>query len=105
MLITLLAFNTICFVGSVPICIFPVFCYVIPIIFSGELTTKHSLQGYGRAVLSYAQYKQAGSLLPNRYDETVSRRWGVELQVGSPIMSLAILVPIENDKTPGKVKN
>jgi cadherin EGF LAG seven-pass G-type receptor 1 len=61
---------------------------------SGELTTKHSLQGSGRAVLSYAQYRTAGSLLPERYDETVSRRWGVELHVGSPIISLAILVPV-----------
>jgi cadherin EGF LAG seven-pass G-type receptor 1 len=62
---------------------------------SGELTTKHSLQGSGRAVLSYAQYRTAGSLLPERYDETVSRRWGVELRVGSPLISLAILVPEE----------
>jgi cadherin EGF LAG seven-pass G-type receptor 1 len=62
---------------------------------SGELTTKHSLQGSGRAVISYAQYRAAGSLLPARYDETVSRRWGVELHVGSPIISLAILVPVD----------
>ncbi|KAJ4450280.1 hypothetical protein ANN_01700 [Periplaneta americana] len=61
----------------------------------GELTTKHSLQDSGRAVLSYAQYRSAGSLLPERYDETVGRRWGVELRVGSPIVSLAILVPLE----------
>ncbi|PNF37514.1 hypothetical protein B7P43_G13808, partial [Cryptotermes secundus] len=60
----------------------------------GELTTKHSLQGSGRAVISYAQYRTAGSLLPARYDETVSRRWGIELHVGSPIISLAILVPV-----------
>jgi cadherin EGF LAG seven-pass G-type receptor 1 len=62
---------------------------------SGELITKHSLKGSGRAVLSYAQYRTAGSLLPERYDETVSRRWGVELRVGSPVISLAILVPVE----------
>jgi hypothetical protein len=62
---------------------------------SGELATKHSLQGGGRAVVSYAQYRTAGSLLPARYDETVSRRWGVELHVGSPIISLAILVPVD----------
>ncbi|KAJ9579827.1 hypothetical protein L9F63_004533, partial [Diploptera punctata] len=65
----------------------------------GELTTKHSFQGNGRAVLSYTQYKEVGSLLPNRYDETISRRWGVELRVGSPVVSLAILVPVEDDKT------
>jgi cadherin EGF LAG seven-pass G-type receptor 1 len=62
---------------------------------SGEVATKHSLQGSGRAVVSYAQYRTAGSLLPARYDETVSRRWGVELRVGSPIISLAILVPVD----------
>jgi cadherin EGF LAG seven-pass G-type receptor 1 len=62
---------------------------------SGELITKHSLKGSGRAVLSYAQYRTAGSLLPERYDETVSRRWGIELRVGSPIISLAIFVPTE----------
>jgi hypothetical protein len=37
----------------------------------------------------------AGFLMPERYDETVSRRWGVELRVGSPVISLAILVPAE----------
>jgi len=37
----------------------------------------------------------AGFLLPERYDETVSRRWGVALHVGSPVISLAILVPVD----------
>jgi hypothetical protein len=37
----------------------------------------------------------AGFLLPERYDETVSRRWGVALRVGSPVISLAILVPVD----------
>ncbi|XP_066994105.2 protocadherin-like wing polarity protein stan [Anabrus simplex] len=59
----------------------------------GDVTTKHSFSGSGRAVLSYAQYRDAGALFPERYDETVSRRWGVEIRVGSPVISLAILVP------------
>lgn len=62
---------------------------------SGELITKHSLKGSGKAVLSYTHYRTAGSLLPERYDETVSRRWGIELRVGSPVISLAVLVPVE----------
>lgn len=53
------------------------------------------MQSSGRAVLSYAQYRMAGFLLPERYDETVSRRWGVALHVGSPVISLAILVPVD----------
>lgn len=71
------------------------YCTFTVVNFSGELTTKHSLQSSGRAVLSYAQYRMAGFLLPERYDETVSRRWGVALHVGSPVISLAILVPVD----------
>nr|CAD7570225.1 unnamed protein product [Timema californicum] len=67
----------------------------------GELTTKHSLVRNRRAVLSYAQYRTAGLLLPQRYDETVKRRWGVDLRVGSPLVSLAILVTDEEDTQPG----
>nr|CAD7455893.1 unnamed protein product [Timema tahoe] len=68
-----------------------------------ELTTKHSLVGNRRAVLSYAQYRMAGLLLPQRYDETVKRRWGVDLRVGSPLVSLAILVTEEEDTQQVKV--
>nr|CAD7592898.1 unnamed protein product [Timema genevievae] len=69
----------------------------------GELTTKHSLVSNRRAVLSYAQYRMAGLLLPQRYDETVKRRWGVDLRVGSPLVSLAILVTDEEDTQQVKV--
>ncbi|XP_063227767.1 protocadherin-like wing polarity protein stan [Bacillus rossius redtenbacheri] len=62
----------------------------------GELTTKHSFEGSGHAVLSYAHYKMAGLLFPASYDETVNRRWGVDLKVGSPVISLAVLVPVED---------
>ncbi|KAJ8866711.1 hypothetical protein PR048_032572 [Dryococelus australis] len=40
----------------------------------------------------------AGLLFPASYDETVNRRWGVDLKVGSPVLSLAILVPVEEDR-------
>ncbi|KAK7789529.1 hypothetical protein R5R35_000833 [Gryllus longicercus] len=63
----------------------------------GELTTKHTFAGANRAVLGYAQYRDAGSLFPARYDETVQRRWGIELHVGSPVISLAIYVPKQSD--------
>ncbi|XP_054089368.1 protocadherin-like wing polarity protein stan isoform X2 [Zeugodacus cucurbitae] len=46
-----------------------------------------------RAIISYAQYKDVGQLLPDMYDETITRRWGVDIEVASPILSLAILVP------------
>ncbi|GLV44458.1 starry night [Carabus blaptoides fortunei] len=58
----------------------------------GELTTKHSLSDSG-AIISYAQYRQAGILLPEKYDESVLRRWGIEVCIGSPVISLSILVP------------
>ncbi|CAH1153853.1 unnamed protein product [Phaedon cochleariae] len=59
---------------------------------TGEIITKNSLKEDG-AVISYAQYKQAGQLLPRSYDESVVRRWGVEVTVGSPLISLSVLVP------------
>lgn len=58
----------------------------------GELTTKNSLSESG-AIISYAHHKQAGILLPPRFDESVLRRWGVDVLIGSPVISLSILVP------------
>ncbi|XP_037887303.1 protocadherin-like wing polarity protein stan isoform X2 [Glossina fuscipes] len=46
-----------------------------------------------RAIVSYAQYKDVGQLLPDMFDDTITRRWGVDIEVASPILSLAILVP------------
>lgn len=57
-----------------------------------ELITKHSLSDAG-AVVSYAQYKQAGALFPEVYDASVVRRWGVDITIGSPLISVSILVP------------
>lgn len=58
----------------------------------GELLTKHTLSETG-AVVSYAQYKQAGGLFPEIYDASVVRRWGVDITIGSPLISISILVP------------
>lgn len=57
---------------------------------SNEVTLSHS---NNRAIIAYAQYKDAGNLFPNNFDETITRRWGVDIQIGTPVLSLAILVP------------
>ncbi|XP_035787631.1 protocadherin-like wing polarity protein stan isoform X1 [Anopheles albimanus] len=46
-----------------------------------------------RAIVSYAQYKDAGALFPANFDETVTRRWGVEMQIASSVVSIAIVTP------------
>ncbi|XP_055380293.1 protocadherin-like wing polarity protein stan [Condylostylus longicornis] len=46
-----------------------------------------------RVIVSYAQYKDVGQLFPEAFDDTVTRRWGVDIQIASPILSLAILIP------------
>ncbi|KAG6465472.1 hypothetical protein O3G_MSEX015170, partial [Manduca sexta] len=47
-----------------------------------------------RAVLSYMQYSRNSSqLMPLYMDESVSRRWGVNITVGSPILQVALYVP------------
>ncbi|XP_017787025.1 PREDICTED: protocadherin-like wing polarity protein stan isoform X1 [Nicrophorus vespilloides] len=58
----------------------------------GELSTKNSKPLSG-PVISYVQYKQAGNLLPDLYDDSVVRRWGVDIAIGSPLISLSILIP------------
>nr|XP_022918571.1 protocadherin-like wing polarity protein stan isoform X2 [Onthophagus taurus] len=58
----------------------------------GELLTKHSLSDHG-AVVSYAEYKQAGALFPVVYHESVITRWGVDITIGSPLISFSIYVP------------
>ncbi|KAG8227385.1 hypothetical protein J437_LFUL000393, partial [Ladona fulva] len=58
----------------------------------GELSTKQTFSRR-RAVFGYAEYRSAGDLLPLRFDPTVSRRWGVDLRVASPVISVAILAP------------
>lgn len=58
----------------------------------GEILTKHSLSEEG-AVISYTEYKDAGSLLPKVYHESVKRRWGVDITIGSPLISVSVLIP------------
>lgn len=72
-----------------------------------ELITRHSLSDTG-AVVSYAQYRQAGVLFPEVYDASVARRWGVDITIGSPLISVSILVPeyvdaVEKPVYPGPV--
>lgn len=58
----------------------------------GEILTKHSLSDDG-AVITYTQYKEAGSLIPKSYDESVVRRWGIDITIGSPLISVSVLIP------------
>lgn len=64
----------------------------IKTLMQGELNVKKSLVNR-KAVLSYVQYKQLGALLPQRFDDSVSVRWGVEVAVGSPVITVSVLVP------------
>lgn len=50
-----------------------------------------------RAIVSYAQYKDMGALYDDSFDDTITRRWGVEIKVASPVLSITILVPSAND--------
>ncbi|KAJ0179731.1 hypothetical protein K1T71_004322 [Dendrolimus kikuchii] len=47
-----------------------------------------------RAVFAYLQYsKNSSQLMPLQMDESVSRRWGVNITIGSPILQVALFVP------------
>lgn len=47
-----------------------------------------------RAVFSYLQYsRNTSQLMPLRVDESVTRRWGVNITLGSPILQVALFVP------------
>ncbi|XP_023246804.1 protocadherin-like wing polarity protein stan [Copidosoma floridanum] len=61
----------------------------------GDLNVKNSLSNR-KAVLSYVQYRELSSLLPKRFDESVTVRWGIEVAIGSPIITVSVLVPSEN---------
>ncbi|XP_034944720.1 protocadherin-like wing polarity protein stan isoform X2 [Chelonus insularis] len=49
-----------------------------------------------KAVLSYVQYRELGALLPKRFDDSVNVRWGVEVAVGSPVVTISVLIPSDN---------
>ncbi|KAG7212572.1 hypothetical protein KM043_012871 [Ampulex compressa] len=61
----------------------------------GELNVKKSLINR-KAVLSYVQYRELGAILPQRFDDSVAVRWGVEVAVGSPVITVSVLVPADN---------
>lgn len=58
-----------------------------------------------RAIVSYAQYRDVGAILREAYDETVTRRWGVDIQIATPVLSLAILVPSTDESPMPKSRN
>lgn len=63
---------------------------------NGEIT--FAIKQY-RAIIGYTQYKDIGSLFPLVFDETVTRRWGVDVEIATSVLSLTILVPSSaNDK-------
>lgn len=46
-----------------------------------------------RAIVGYTQYKDIGKLFPLVFDETVTRRYGVDVEIATSVLSLTILVP------------
>ncbi|TMW42445.1 hypothetical protein DOY81_012470 [Sarcophaga bullata] len=52
---------------------------------SNEVT--HGSSDY-KAIVSYAQYKDVGQLLPDMFDETITRRWVLILRLASPYYPL-----------------
>ncbi|XP_022163708.1 protocadherin-like wing polarity protein stan isoform X2 [Myzus persicae] len=63
----------------------------------GMTTTKGQLSK-NAAVVGYVQYRTLGALLPLRYDDTVLKRYSVDLQVGSPVMSFVATLNHNNPK-------
>jgi cadherin EGF LAG seven-pass G-type receptor 1 len=49
-----------------------------------------------RAIVGYTQYKDIGELFPMAFDDTVTRRYGVDVEIATSILSLTILVPSVN---------
>ncbi|XP_044577360.1 protocadherin-like wing polarity protein stan isoform X2 [Cotesia glomerata] len=62
----------------------------------GEIKNNENEDNNEKAVLSYVQYKELGSLLPKKFDDSVNVRWGVEVAVGSPVITISILIPSDN---------
>ncbi|XP_013177867.1 PREDICTED: protocadherin-like wing polarity protein stan isoform X1 [Papilio xuthus] len=58
-------------------------------------TEENMVSGYeSRAVFAYMQYsRNTSQLLPLRTDDSVSRRWGINVTLGSPVLQLALFVP------------
>lgn len=62
----------------------------------GKNEVTHTSSDY-RAIIAYAQYKDAGALFPANFDDTITKRWGVDVQIASPILTLAVFVPSVKD--------
>lgn len=66
------------------------FYFLLYILIAENLDTNSE----SRAVFSYLQYsRNTSSLMPLNMDESVSRRWGVNMTIGSPIIQVALFVP------------
>jgi len=64
-------------------------------IFLGEVRVGNKKKEH-EAVLSYALHREAGLLYDELFDETVTKRWGIQLRVGSHVLSFAVLVPVSS---------
>ncbi|KAL7022348.1 hypothetical protein ACKWTF_012208 [Chironomus riparius] len=61
----------------------------------GEVS--YAIKNY-RAIIGYTQYKDIGELFPMVFDDTVTRRYGVDVEIATSVLSLTILVPsVGND--------
>lgn len=56
----------------------------------GEVS--YAVKNY-RAIVGYTQYKDIGELFPMAFDDTVTRRYGVDVEIATSVLSLTILVP------------
>lgn len=56
----------------------------------GEVS--YAVRNY-RAIIGYTQYKDIGELFPMAFDDTVTRRYGVDVEIATSVLSLTILVP------------
>lgn len=64
----------------------------------GVTTTKGQLSK-NVAVVGYVQYRTLGLLLPLYHDDTVLKRYSVDLQVGSPVVSFIATLNHNNPKS------
>lgn len=63
------------------------------------MTTNKGQLSKSAAVVGYVQYRTLGALLPLRYDDTVLKRYSVDLQVGSSVISFVATLNGNNPKS------
>lgn len=49
------------------------------------------------AVVGYAEYRTLGSVLPLTYDQTVLTRWGVDLALAAPIVTITATPAVQGE--------